>query len=82
MANEQVSIRLTTQGGEQILRVLEQIGAAAQTQFRKAATEARGKSAVLRFKQLSIAHAEPALLAWFRRACVSEFNIGAVAETN
>jgi hypothetical protein len=46
MANEQVSIRLTTQGGEQILRVLEQIGTSAQTQFRKASQEARDFSRV------------------------------------
>lgn len=44
MANEQVAIRLTSQGGDQILRTLEQIGAAAQSQFRRAADEARAFS--------------------------------------
>jgi hypothetical protein len=41
MPSEQVSIRLTSQGGDQILRTLDQIGAAAQAQFRRAAEEAR-----------------------------------------
>lgn len=44
MANEQVAIRLTSQGGDQILRTLEQIGTAAQAQFRRAADEARAFS--------------------------------------
>ncbi|OAI25962.1 hypothetical protein A1351_15530 [Methylosinus sp. R-45379] len=44
MATDTVAIRLTSQGGDQIMRALEQIGAAAQTQFRRAAEEARNFS--------------------------------------